>query len=273
MVDRLPLGVVWEGSFFVHHSLANVNCEVAVLLAGDGRHRPRADSLRACTGSTSRSTRAIGAIAALLEHRPAKVHCHVRHRWPPDFTRPAQGAFVLVQPWEYGWLPVEWVNAIADTVDEVWVHSTFVRDVYVRSGVESEKVTLIPLGVNPAALQPSRRPDRREDGQDVQVPLRRRDARPQGVRRPRRRVRRGVHERGRRVPGRQGLLLRRRWRRAASALVRDDAGITGDPLRLRNDAADADRRALHGLRLLRASVPRARASVFRSSRRWRAGCP
>ena len=27
------------------------------------------------------------------------VDFHIRHRWPPDVARPAQGKLVLIQPW------------------------------------------------------------------------------------------------------------------------------------------------------------------------------
>jgi glycosyltransferase involved in cell wall biosynthesis len=152
-----PLGVIWEGSFFVHHSLANVNCEVAALLAVWGgidlglipyeRHR---------FGDDVDPRYAV--ISVLLGHRPAAVDCHVRHRWPPDFTPPDEGAFVLVQPWEYSRVPAAWVDAIANDVAELWTPTTFVRDANVRSGFDPLKVRVIPLGVNPARFNPDVEP-------------------------------------------------------------------------------------------------------------------
>ncbi|MCS6860245.1 MAG: tetratricopeptide repeat protein, partial [Abditibacteriales bacterium] len=94
------------------------------------------------------------AIAERLHRQPAHVHCHVRHLWPPNFERPARGAFILIQPWEFGFLPVDWVEGIARSVDEVWTHSHYVREVYLRSGVDPEKVQMIPLGVNPDLFHP-----------------------------------------------------------------------------------------------------------------------
>ena len=152
------LGVIWEGSFFVHHSLANVNREVALLLArrpidlGLVPYEPHQFDERAHPSYRL--------IADRLHHRPAAVHCHVRHRWPPAFARPARGAFVLIQPWEFGWLPRAWVRPISRAVDEAWVHTRYVRDIYVRSGVDPRKVRVIPLGVNPLLFNPRRRPAR-----------------------------------------------------------------------------------------------------------------
>lgn len=152
-----PLGVIWEGSFFVHHSLANVNCEVAALLAGwDGIDLGLIPYERHRFGDDVDPRYRV--ISALLGHRPPTVHCHVRHRWPPDFTPPEEGVFVLVQPWEYGWVPTAWVEAITAAVDELWTHTRFVRDAYVRSGVDPGKVQVIPLGVNPARFNPDVEP-------------------------------------------------------------------------------------------------------------------
>jgi glycosyltransferase involved in cell wall biosynthesis len=152
-----PLGVLWEGSFFAHHSLANVNRELSVLLAGF-------DDVD--LGLVSCERRRFGdevdpryrAITERLERRPRPVDVYVRHRWPPDFSRPDARRFVLVQPYEYGTAPEAWVRGIADSVDELWVHSRFVRDAYVRSGVDPAKVELIPLGVNPEWFNPDIEP-------------------------------------------------------------------------------------------------------------------
>ena len=59
----------------------------------------------------------------------------VRHRWPSDFTPPAgKGAFVLIQPWEFGRLPRAWIEPSLETVDEVWAYSCAVERVYLASG-------------------------------------------------------------------------------------------------------------------------------------------
>lgn len=151
------LGVLWEGSLFAHHSFANINREVTGLLA----RRPDVGLGLVPYGPADADTLAdprFRRIAALVGHEPSTVHCHVRHRWPPDFTRPARGAFVLVQPWEFSRLPRAWVTAVAQTVDEWWVPSAFVRDAGVRSGVAADKLVVIPLGVNPDVFHPGAPP-------------------------------------------------------------------------------------------------------------------
>ena len=145
--------LLWEGSFFVHHSLANVNCEIVAALISRGIRiglipfEPHQFDARQHPRFRPISTR--------LGSKPPDVVMHVRHRWPPDFTRPNQGAFILIQPWEFSRLPAAWIESIKQNVDEAWVHSRYVRDAYIRSGVPRRKLRVIPLGVNPDLFNPS----------------------------------------------------------------------------------------------------------------------
>jgi glycosyltransferase involved in cell wall biosynthesis len=65
---------------------------------------------------------------------------------------------VLIQPWEFGAVPVQWVAAITRDVDELWVPSEFVRASYVRSGVPADRVVVIPNGFDPDVLHPGAPP-------------------------------------------------------------------------------------------------------------------
>ena len=144
---RIPLQ--WEGSQFVYHSLALVNRELCLLLANhenlelslipyepqqftpeeeNGRYR----SIENCLNKPLSS--------------PAQIH--IRHRWPPDFNPPLQGHWVMMQPWEFGALPTEWVGPMQNLVDELWVPSNYVREVFIQSGISPSKVVVIPNGVN-----------------------------------------------------------------------------------------------------------------------------
>src|SRR5665213_104380 len=124
--------VDWVGSFQDYGSLAQVN--------------------RACT-------QALGTLDGLRVNRGATTSSQVtvRHQWPPDWSRPKQGALVIIQPWEFGALPADWVTA-ARGVDEFWVPSRYVRQVFIDSGISGDKVTVIPNGINPAGYCPGLRP-------------------------------------------------------------------------------------------------------------------
>src|SRR5205085_2542999 len=71
---------------------------------------------------------------------------------PPSSDPPAQGHWVVIQPWEFGSLPKAWLGPLLDQVDEVWAYSRHVRDSYIASGFPADRVHVVPLGVDPAVF-------------------------------------------------------------------------------------------------------------------------
>jgi glycosyltransferase involved in cell wall biosynthesis len=149
--------IAWEGSFFVHHSLAGVNRAVCRELLERGvdlaltRFEPDTFDPAHVAG---------GPRLARLVDRPlrAPAPVRVRHRYPPDFTRRPHERLVLIQPWEFGAVPVAWVDAITRDVDELWVPSEFVRASYIASGVPTDRVVVIPNGFDPDVFHPGAPP-------------------------------------------------------------------------------------------------------------------
>ena len=88
-------------------------------------------------------------------HFDAQVH--VRHQWPPASQPPATGKWVLMQPWEFGSLPKDWLPMLR-RVDEVWAYSRSVRDCYLEAEVQGERVHVVPLGVAPDVFRPGLEP-------------------------------------------------------------------------------------------------------------------
>ncbi len=82
----------------------------------------------------------------------------VRHEWPPNFTPPMSGHWILMQPWEYGSLPRDWVGPHAEKIDEFWAYSRFVRDCYIKSGVSADRVHVVPLGVDTSRFHSQAQP-------------------------------------------------------------------------------------------------------------------
>ena len=80
--------------------------------------------------------------------------CDVRIRqiWPPIWTKlhPSE-KLIVIQPWEFGSIPISWLEAL-ESVDQVWVPSAFVKAGYVQSGVDHDKVRVVPNGIGTAAL-------------------------------------------------------------------------------------------------------------------------
>ncbi len=133
-----PLAVRWRGDFDAISSLARINSEVVRRL-GDG--------FTVDIAADDRDPR------TTAPPRPAAVE--VRHQWPPRFDDPGLGRLVLIQPWEFGSIPRDWVEPLQG-VDEVWVPSDFVRDMYVGDGVPADRVHVVPNGVDLDVVPPRR---------------------------------------------------------------------------------------------------------------------
>src|SRR5262249_52462829 len=86
------------------------------------------------------------------------VDAHIRHQWPPKFTPPPAGHWVIIQPWEYGSLPRSWIAPMSRDVDEIWVPSHFVRECYLKSEIPADRVFVVPNGVDPARFAHSAKP-------------------------------------------------------------------------------------------------------------------
>jgi glycosyltransferase involved in cell wall biosynthesis/tetratricopeptide (TPR) repeat protein len=146
---KLPApAVVWEGAQAGLHSLALVNRHLCDRLVAEGvelsllvRELPPEAGVAEVPLPPHLSARVNQRLS-----RPADVH--VRHAWPPDFRPPDQGHFVLMQPWEFGSLPRDWVRPIIEQVDEVWTYSRHVRETFIQSGVAADRVRVVPLGVD-----------------------------------------------------------------------------------------------------------------------------
>jgi glycosyltransferase involved in cell wall biosynthesis len=141
--------VRWEGPFLGAGSLAHVNRALT---------QPLIDSndIQLTTHSTCELTEGNPSV----EHHAdpdQQTDIVVRHQWPPRFTRPAHGKLVIMQPWEYGSLPREWVEH-SNLVDEFWAYTEHVRAVYVKSGIAEDKVKTLPLGFDPSRFHPDVKP-------------------------------------------------------------------------------------------------------------------
>jgi glycosyltransferase involved in cell wall biosynthesis len=146
--------VCWEGSQFVYHSLAHVNRQLCLALLRTGgvdlsltpTEPDRFDA------SAELAFRPLAACVRRTLDGPVQVN--VRHQWLPRFDPPAEGAWVMIQPWEYGGIPQEWITPMRDQVDEIWVPTAWLKDCYVRSGIPEDKVVVVPNGVDCEVFRP-----------------------------------------------------------------------------------------------------------------------
>lgn len=152
-----PVKFNWEGSLFVHHSLGMVNRELFSELILDTRLVPghiayEPDQfLPECFSKYQN-------LLKIHNRKISGAAVHIRHKWPPDFSRPDAEKFILMQPWEFGSLPQLWVDNINEYVDEVWVYTSYLKMCYIQSGIHEEKVQVIPCGVDPSLFNPEIEP-------------------------------------------------------------------------------------------------------------------
>lgn len=140
-VNRPPapahLNVRWQGDHGLPTSLSIINDRVTARLSG----------------SVQRVTRD-GADAP----GPPLVHTadvEVRHQWPPDLSPARAGRLAVIQPWEFGAIPTDWLAPLAANVDELWVPSDHVRRMYLEAGIDPERVVTIPNGVDLEVFSPA----------------------------------------------------------------------------------------------------------------------
>lgn len=142
--DRRGPRIHWQGSFTGVHSLAHVNRQLG------GELVRRGHDVRLVPASCAEPAGDSCALPEILRDRSTAAEgadVHVAHQWPPDFTPPASGHWVIAQPWEFGSLPAAWLEPLCQLVDEIWVPSQFVRDSFVQSGVPAERLVIVPHGV------------------------------------------------------------------------------------------------------------------------------
>ncbi len=151
------IAVKWEGSQFVHHSLALINRELCLRLIDSGHELsiiPYEEDQFA-PESDPRYLKLTDRVNGKLSHR---ADIHIRHQWPPNFTPPPEGHWVIIQPWEFGRLPQDWINPMSTQVDEIWVPSRHVWKTYVSSGVPGDRVYVVPNGVDTEFFNPAAKP-------------------------------------------------------------------------------------------------------------------
>jgi glycosyltransferase involved in cell wall biosynthesis/tetratricopeptide (TPR) repeat protein len=152
--DSSKVAVTWSGDFTAVHSLAVVNRGMCGELISRGNDVALVHASLASSHPETTRIELPPVLANRFGHAlPDAVT--VRHSWPPDFTPPVgSGAFVLIQPWEYGRLPRHWIEPILKNVDEIWAPSRSVLRTYVASGIPEDRIVVVPNGVDTELFHP-----------------------------------------------------------------------------------------------------------------------
>ncbi|HTI32931.1 MAG TPA: glycosyltransferase [Miltoncostaea sp.] len=157
VVGEGPARLVIEGCLSGVSSLAGVNREMArALLRAGGVDLSLVDTDGLPMDAAAPGM--AGVVRAAERVLPGGPEVVIRQVQPPSFARPARGRLVQILHWEFGPLPPRWTELIEATTDEVWVASTYVQDWMTASGVDPERVRVLPLGVDPDRFHPDAPP-------------------------------------------------------------------------------------------------------------------
>jgi glycosyltransferase involved in cell wall biosynthesis len=149
------LRVALDGAAFLYHSLSQVNRELSVRLAAEHGMDVIVRSTVVPEVGPAADDRLLPVAAASAAQPPLQPQVTIRHQWPPDWSAPGDGSpVVVVQPWEFGGLPDDWIEPLTTWPDEIWCYTTWVRDCYVRSGVPADRLFVLPIGVDSERFTP-----------------------------------------------------------------------------------------------------------------------
>ncbi|ETO27596.1 glycosyl transferase family 2 [Reticulomyxa filosa] len=62
--------------------------------------------------------------------------------WPPRYV------YIHQQPWEFGAIPEKWLYPLQYKADELWVPFTYFKQAYTVNGINPDKISVIPQGVD-----------------------------------------------------------------------------------------------------------------------------
>ncbi len=155
------LNIVWEGSQFVYHSLALINreqcaniidtglAEVTIVPYENDRFfpggNPKYEKLKE---NDIRYKKEVNKDNARLPY------VWIRHQWPPSFDAPRGAKWIIMQPWEYTTLRKDFADLFKQA-DELWTPSTYSRQSFINSGIDFDKVQVIPNGIDPGLFNPA----------------------------------------------------------------------------------------------------------------------
>jgi glycosyltransferase involved in cell wall biosynthesis len=157
-INPNQLRVSIEGEVFASGSLSNINEVMAEGLGAQSSFAVRIDRRFINPVSDKDHPRAHHLAPYLKREFLEGAEVTIRHAYPPNWEPPSQGVWVHIQPWEFGYLPRQWLAPLRDHVTEVWAPSEYVRRVYVSSGVDPEKIQVIPNGCDPNVFRPDAPP-------------------------------------------------------------------------------------------------------------------
>lgn len=158
--DKPKLNIVWEGSQFIYHSLALINRELCSKIIDSKVANltiiPYEPDQFAPIGNSKYEKLAecdIRFKPEVSEEISRLPYLWIRHQWPPKSDPPKGAKWVIMQPWEFSQLRRDFVEFFAQA-NQIWTPSNYSRQCIVNSGIDFNKVQIVPNGVDPIIFKP-----------------------------------------------------------------------------------------------------------------------
>lgn len=155
------INIVWEGSQLVYHSLALVNREHCYnILEGAQANLTIVPYEKEdfVPESNEKYQKLLGNDIRFKLEQAREItqlpYVWIRHQWPPKDEAPLGAKWIIMQPWEYTKITSAFVH-LFNEADEIWTPSNYSRDAIVGSGVDFNKVQVIPNGIDPKLFTPN----------------------------------------------------------------------------------------------------------------------
>ncbi len=155
------LNIVWEGSQFVYHSLALINREECsnIIDAGVANltivpYEPDQFSFEISEKYKKLAQNDIRYKAEVSQEISHLPYVWIRHQWPPKAQPPAGAKWIIMQPWEFSQLTKE-IAEIFQNADQIWTPSNYSRQCMIESGIDFNKVQVVPNGIDPKLFTPN----------------------------------------------------------------------------------------------------------------------
>lgn len=154
------INVVWEGTQFVYHSLALVNREQCLGLINSGEVDLTIIPYEANTFDPTLNENYHKLIANDIRYKEISnkdltnmPYVWIRHQWPPKNEIPLGSKWILMQPWEFTSIRKDFVETF-NNANEIWTPSNYSRKAFINSGIDPDKIQVIPNGINPDLFSP-----------------------------------------------------------------------------------------------------------------------
>lgn len=139
---EIKMKVLFSGKFFDDHSLSIVNRNVVKELI-------KYTDVDLYINVYDNPNEKYEFLLNLMSKKVEEPDVEIRHFYPPQWRRPiGKTKLVYIQPYEFTKIPFEWIYRFETISSHLIVPSNWCREVYLNAGMDPNKVTVIPNGVD-----------------------------------------------------------------------------------------------------------------------------